>query len=76
MSAVVTGGAGGMACRWSGQVKTALSGAGAGRLKPLQDFEPRLMGPDRLSVGPLPPPHGDSAVRGAERGSFVRRLLL
>ena len=65
-----------MACGWSGQVKTALGGVGALRLKPLRGFELKLMEPDCLSVGPLPPPHGDSAVRGAERGSFVRRLLL
>ena len=69
-------GASRMAWGWSGEVKTAPRGAGAGTVKPLRGFEQRLMGPDRLSVGPLPPPCGDSTVRGAERGSFVRRLLL
>ena len=45
-------------------------------LKLLQGFEQRLMGPDCLSVGPVAPSGGDSTVRRAERGSFVRRLVL
>ena len=69
-------GTSGVAWGVAGEVRTVLGDGGGESLEPLGGFEQRLWDLTCVSVDSLPLLCGDSTVRGAERGTFVRKVLL